>query len=310
MAPRSGFERVVLADEVVIGVADGADSVPDVDPEECDVLLTGTPDPPRPWVAAPLDAVRAGVDGAPAAAVALVQVLRATERLAVPAAIVVESLAYSVLQHGQAFERWLATRAPAGAPAAPARPDPVGEPVRLERQGGRLVITLDRPEVHNALSAPMRDALCEAFDLVAADPDLVDVQLVGAGPSFSSGGDLHEFGTARDAAAAHRIRVARSVGRRVHAHAERVTAHLHGACVGAGIEIPAFAGRVVATADTVIRLPELAFGLIPGAGGTVSIPRRIGRHRTAYLVLSGAALDAATAQAWGLVDAVAEPDRR
>ena len=74
--------------------------------------------------------------------------------------------------------------------------------------------------------------------------------------------------------------------------------------MGAGIEVPAFAGRVVATADAAIALPELGAGLVPGAGGTVSIPRRIGRHRTALLGLTGSPIDAPTALAWGLVDAV------
>ena len=66
----------------------------------------------------------------------------------------------------------------------------------------------------------------------------------------------------------------------------------------------AFADRVVARPDTFVALPEVAMGLIPGAGGTVSLPRRIGRQRTAYLALSGRRLDVATAHAWGLVDAV------
>ncbi len=84
----------------------------------------------------------------------------------------------------------------------------------------------------------------------------------------------------------------------------RVTAHLHGACIGAGIELPAFVGRVVADPDSRIQLPEIALGLIPGAGGTVSLPRRIGRQRTAWLGLTGARIDAPTALAWGLVDEV------
>ena len=66
----------------------------------------------------------------------------------------------------------------------------------------------------------------------------------------------------------------------------------------------AFAGRVVAHPDTQISLPEIGLGLIPGAGGTVSLPRRIGRHRTAELAFAGAPIDAATAMRWGLVDAI------
>jgi enoyl-CoA hydratase/carnithine racemase len=81
-----------------------------------------------------------------------------------------------------------------------------------------------------------------------------------------------------------------------------VVAHLHGACVGSGIELPAFAGRVLAAPDTTIALPEVGLGLLPGAGGTVSLPRRIGRHRTALLALARPSIDASTALAWGLVD--------
>jgi enoyl-CoA hydratase/carnithine racemase len=79
---------------------------------------------------------------------------------------------------------------------------------------------------------------------------------------------------------------------------------VHGACVGAGVELPAFAARVVARADARFWLPELGLGLVPGAGGTVSLPRRIGRQRTAWLALSGRPIDARTALAWGLIDEV------
>ena len=84
--------------------------------------------------------------------------------------------------------------------------------------------------------------------------------------------------------------------------ADRVRADLHGACVGAGIELPAYARRVVAREDAFFELPEVSMGLVPGAGGTASLPRRIGRQRTACLALSGRRLDAATALGWGLVD--------
>lgn len=97
----------------------------------------------------------------------------------------------------------------------------------------------------------------------------------------------------------------RSIARLLAAVAGRVEVRLHGACIGSGIELGAFAGRVSAAPDVSIGLPELGMGLIPGAGGTVSITRRIGRHRTCWLALSGARLDADTARSWGLVDAVA-----
>ena len=78
--------------------------------------------------------------------------------------------------------------------------------------------------------------------------------------------------------------------------------------MGAGIELPAFAARVTATEDAVMALPELGIGLIPGAGGTVSIPRRIGQHRAAYLALSGCRIDAVRALRWGLIDDITDAD--
>ena len=151
----------------------------------------------------------------------------------------------------------------------------------------------------------MRDQLVDAFELVAADDSIREVHLRGDGDGFCAGGDLDEFGQAAgDPAAAHAIRVEQSAARLVHQLGGRAGARLHGACVGAGIEIPAAAARITATHDASFRLPEVSMGLIPGAGGTASIPRRIGRERTCFMALSGRAIDAATALDWGLVDAL------
>ena len=124
----------------------------------------------------------------------------------------------------------------------------------------------------------------------------------------SSGGDLAEFGTFDDPASAHLARtrfspalVLDEITARLGAACQAV---VHGQVLGSGLEMAAFCGHVTCHPDATLGLPELALGLIPGAGGTVSITRRIGRWRTAYLVLSGATIDAATALNWGLVDAV------
>jgi enoyl-CoA hydratase/carnithine racemase len=75
---------------------------------------------------------------------------------------------------------------------------------------------------------------------------------------------------------------------------------------GAGVEIPTFGHRVTATRNTFFQLPEIRFGLIPGAGGCVSIPARIGRQRAAYMALSAKKINAATALQWGLIDAIVD----
>ena len=105
-----------------------------------------------------------------------------------------------------------------------------------------------------------------------------------------------------DPATAHWIRSLRLPAWRCARLADRLHVHVQGAAIGAGVEIAAFAGHVTATSDAWFQLPELKYGLIPGAGGTASLPRRIGRQRTAYMALSMKRIDAQTALAWGLVD--------
>ncbi|WP_432841484.1 enoyl-CoA hydratase/isomerase family protein [Dactylosporangium sp. CA-092794] len=245
--------------------------------------------------AARLPALVAAVQAHPLAATALALLLRCAPS-GIDAGLVAESTTYSMLQAGPEFAAWRAARPPR------TRSDR-GPAVLVERYGDELRVKLNRPEVRNALNARMRDELVQALTIAANDPDLT-VRLEGAGPSFCAGGDLDEFGSRADPASAHVIRLTRSPARLLSRLAARVTVHLHGACYGSGIELPAFAGRVVAAPDTRIALPELALGLIPGAGGTVSLPRRIGRRRTAWLAFTGEPIDAGTARRWGLVDAV------
>jgi enoyl-CoA hydratase/carnithine racemase len=181
--------------------------------------------------------------------------------------------------------------------------------VSIERNGDSLAIVLNRPRRHNAFTPAMRDGLTEALQLALNDPAIDYVTLQGAGPSFCSGGDLATFGSFDDPASAHIVRLTRSPARlmaQLAKHlAERFEVRLHGACMGAGIELAAFASRVVARRNARISLPEVALGLVPGAGGTVSIPTRIGRHRTMLLALGGS-IDAATALDWGLIDEVTD----
>lgn len=238
----------------------------------------------------------------PLACLALAQLLRQGPRLSIHEGLVAESFVYSMLQSGPEFAAWLEAR---GGPAAPAL-EPTRMPVLAERRGGALRITLNAPEKHNAFSASMRDGLCDALTVACSDSSVREVFIGGAGDSFCSGGDLDEFGSFPDPATAHAVRSTRNAGRLLASVAERVQVEVHGACVGAGVELPAFASRVVAHPDAFFQLPEVSMGLVPGAGGTVSIPRRIGRQRTAWLALTGARVDAQTALSWNLVDEVRE----
>jgi enoyl-CoA hydratase/carnithine racemase len=275
-----------------------------------DLTLSTDPHPGRAAVhvedpATALAELTAAVTANPQAALLLSSLLRWTGDLPVERALEAESLAYSTLLGGPEFARWLARRG-----SRPPPPPAAAPPVLLDRDDTRLTITLNRPERRNAYGHELRDALIVGLELAAADGSIERVVLRGAGPVFSSGGDLDEFGTTPDPVTAHLIRTRAGAARLLHALGDRTEAQVHGSCVGAGIELPAFAGRLTAAADTTFRLPELGMGLIPGAGGTVSIPRRIGRWRTAYLALTGAPLDAGTAVEWGLVDVISTPHRR
>jgi hypothetical protein len=267
-----------------------------------DVALTSLSDPPAPWVGVEdlADAVaglEARVADHPLAAAILAGLLRTSPGRTTDSGLLVESLAYSALQAGPDFAAWCRSRPP----VTVARE--IGPAVLLCRRDDDLSITLNRPERHNAYGRSMRDGLCEALAVAMADPDC-RVTLDGSGPSFCSGGDLTEFATLPDPASAHLIRIARSPARLIAALSGRMEVRLHGYCAGSGVELPAFAGEVHADPGTVIWLPELAMGLIPGAGGTVSLPARIGRARTAWMVLTGARIDARTALNWGLVDTI------
>ena len=255
-----------------------------------------------------------GFEQTPLSALAFAQLLRGGPRTSVYAGLVAESFVYSTLQSGAEFanwrDRWVAARetkasrrAARGRRRSGGASDLPDDPAcRLSRDRDELELMLARPAKHNAFSAAMRDGLAEGLALALADPSIEDVVLRGDGDSFCSGGDLDEFGSFPDPALAHVIRTTRSPALLLSRLGSRARCEVQGACIGAGIELPAFTERVIASEDAYFQLPEIALGLIPGAGGTVSLPARIGRQRTAWLGLSGQRIDAQTALDWGLVD--------
>jgi Enoyl-CoA hydratase/isomerase len=252
--------------------------------------------PDDPLFGSVLDTVRSR----PLAATVLALLLRSGDGRSVQEGLAAESTAYGLLQAGPEFEQWRA-----GRPKRQRGGDD-GPPVLVERHGDELAITLNRPSVRNALDSAMRDGLVEALTVAEHDPSVTVVHLRGAGEAFCSGGDLDEFGSRSDPATAHLVRMISSPARALADLADRTVVQLHGDTVGSGIELAAFAGRVVASPDTRISLPEIGLGLIPGAGGTVSLPRRIGRHLTLRLALAPEPIGVDAALGWGLVDEVTD----
>lgn len=289
----------------VIVAVDRAGALPMLDPASYDAMVTTQPAAPAPWVSvaanrldAQLAVVRETAAHSPVATAMLARVLRLGEGLDFEAALELESLAYSMLLGGAEFARWLA--------AAPRRDsgEQATSPVRYDRSGDHVTLTLASPSNRNAMTAAMRDALYEALVNVLEDPSLPSLTLRGEGRCFSTGGDLAEFGTARDLAAAHVIRTQRSVARLLHRLGSRAATHLHGVCIGSGIEVPAAAARRTGAPDLIVQLPELRMGLIPGAGGTVSVARAIGRQRLLWLTLGAFRIGAGQALDWGLIHSI------
>jgi enoyl-CoA hydratase len=234
---------------------------------------------------------------APHAAAVAIQLLRVIEGLPCERALSAESFCYGLLQGSAEYAAWLASRAPIAQPAPRGR-------LIVERLDSELHITIDRPLARNAIDRFLRDELFEAFSLAVLDPEVRTVKLRAVGPAFGTGGDLEEFGTTRDPATAHLIRSRTLPALAIAGRGEILDVHVQGACVGAALEIAAFAARLTATSEAWFQLPELSMGLIPGAGGCVSVSRRIGRQRAALMILSSRRINAATALRWGLIDAI------
>jgi enoyl-CoA hydratase/carnithine racemase len=292
--------------------------------EDFDLLLTADLNPPRPWVGLPhgsfdaaLTTLRNAVSARPIAASTLTQVLRIGAQLQFNDALAMESFAYSMLLGGKEFRQWREQHpaqggnedAGTGATREPGTPSHGPDRIRFTRHEDTVAIQLANPARHNAIDARMRDALCEALSAVFEDPTVRALQITGEGRAFSAGGELEEFGTTPDLSTAHAVRNLRSPASWLHLLREKTTVFVHGACIGSGVEIPAAAGRIVAAPGSWFSLPEVSMGLIPGAGGTVTLRSRIGRHRALYWALANRKLQVATALEWGLVDEIRDPQQ-
>jgi enoyl-CoA hydratase len=186
------------------------------------------------------------------------------------------------------------------------------EPAALlhKEDGGRVaVVSLNRPRVLNAYGIEMRDALYEALLAVRDDPEVRVMVLRGNGPAFSTGGDLREFGSAPSPYVARSTRWRRDVWGVLWSLPQITVAAVHGFVVGGGFEMALLCDHCIAARDARFRLPETGLGMIPGVGGTQTLPRLIGAGRAADLVLTGRWLDAREARRLGIAARVVAPAR-
>jgi len=166
---------------------------------------------------------------------------------------------------------------------------------------GVAVVALNNPPVNAlalALRLQVRDALRAAMD----DPAVQAIVLTGEGRNFCGGGDIHEF----NVPAAEQEPTPMTIHALIEDSAKPVVAALHGVALGGGLELAMSCHARVAQADTLVGLPEVQLGLLPGAGGTYRLPRLVGIEPALNLIVTGQRLTAAKLRDSGLFDQVVD----
>jgi enoyl-CoA hydratase len=173
--------------------------------------------------------------------------------------------------------------------------------VDVEREGAVARIFLNRPEKANALNSPMLERLRAAIEELAADATLRVVVLGGRGRSFCGGADIHELKSLNAESAGPFVERIHRVCKALRELPIPALARLHGAVIGAGLEIAAACDLRVAADGTKFAMPEVRLG-IPSVVEAALLPRLVGSGRAAWLVLTGEAIDARRALEWGLIE--------
>jgi enoyl-CoA hydratase len=186
--------------------------------------------------------------------------------------------------------------------------DKTAPAVLYEKRDNIAWVTLNRPERLNAYNVEMRDNLFEILSAIYDDPEIRGMVLAGAGSSFSTGGDVAEFGQAPSPTAARWIRFRRDVWGRLRSLPVPTIAAAHGFTVGGGMEMVLLCDMAVASTDARFCLPETGLGMIPGVAGTQTAARRLPLGWALDLCITGRWLDAQQALAVGLVAQVVAPE--
>ena len=184
--------------------------------------------------------------------------------------------------------------------------------ISVDRDGAIATLWLDREAKRNALDADTMRGLATNLDTLAEEAAIRVIVLRGRGPVFSSGIDhtllMQVVGDSKKVPFLHVHHQLQDTFHRMSRMQKPVIAALHGVAVGMAFELALAADIRVATADCILGLPEIAFGIVPDVGGTTRLVRAVGEARARDLVLSGRLVRARTAHAWGLVHDVVDAD--
>ncbi|HEX3428895.1 MAG TPA: enoyl-CoA hydratase-related protein [Candidatus Limnocylindrales bacterium] len=180
-------------------------------------------------------------------------------------------------------------------------------PVRSGPAAGVALVTIDRPDVLNALSFDLLDDLATVLERLDVDPDCRAIVLTGSGTrAFAAGADIREL--ARQTPVSLLVENRFGAWDRIGAIRTPLIAAVRGFALGGGCELAMSCDLIVAGEDAVFGQPEINLGVMPGAGGTQRLTRAIGKARAMDLILTGRTITAADAERMGLVSRVVASD--
>ena len=193
------------------------------------------------------------------------------------------------------------------------------KPLILAMDGDTARITLNRPEVHNALSIELSDMLVDAIQTIKKSTEIKFVVIKGAGNSFCVGDDItemlkwgdDEYGKSTQGAngVMRRVRIYQDMANSLEELDKLTISAVDGYAVGGGLEITMASDFVIATERALWGMPEVDSGITPGWGGTTRMARYIGKRRTKEINIIGAIMPAERAVDWGLWNRVVGDDK-
>ena len=182
--------------------------------------------------------------------------------------------------------------------------------IRSETRDGVATVTLNRPDVHNAMNETMRRELTHVFDALATSEDVRCVVVTGAGEkAFSAGADIREFVETGSPTQFRESRKRLDFRQAMDRCWQPIIAAIRGHCFGGGLELALACDIRIASEDSRLGLTEVDLAIIPGFGGTQRLVKRVGLARARELIYLGQPIHAEDALRIGLVARVAVPER-
>lgn len=177
--------------------------------------------------------------------------------------------------------------------------------ILLEKKEGLAIVTINRPEVHNALNRTVLSELAQVTEELANDRQTRVVIITGAGEkAFSAGADLKERRTMSEDEVRHFIRLIRDTFTKIEQMPKPVIAAVNGAAFGGGTELALACDLRIVAEHAMLGLTEVSLGIIPGAGGTQRLSRLVGKTKAKEWIFTARKVTAAEAERWGLANQV------